>query len=77
MAGIDTPDDLDRVGSVEAYQRVLEAGGHPSLNLLWALEGALLDLDWRHLPEDRKQGLRAALGRSRTGFHSFHRRVCG
>jgi DNA transformation protein len=48
------------VGSVEAYQRVVQAGGHASLNLLWALEGALLDLDWRQLPEDRKEELRAA-----------------
>jgi DNA transformation protein len=47
MAGITTPEELDHVGSVQAYQRVLEAGGHPTLNLLWALEGALLDPDWR------------------------------
>ncbi len=61
MAGITTPEELDHVGSVQAYQRVLEAGGHPTLNLLWALEGALLDLDWRELPEDRKRELMAAL----------------
>lgn len=63
MAGITTPEKLDELGSVEAYRRVVEAGDHPSLNLLWALEGALLGLDWRELPERRKQELLDAVGR--------------
>jgi DNA transformation protein len=63
MAGITTPEKLDELGSVEAYRRVVEAGAHPSLNLLWALEGALLGLDWRELPERRKQELLDAVGR--------------
>ena len=60
-AGITTPEELDDVGSVEAYRRVLERGGHATLNLLWALEGALLGVDWRELPEGRKRDLLAAL----------------
>jgi hypothetical protein len=35
-------------------------GGDPTLNLLWALDAALLDIDWRTLPDDRKADLRAA-----------------
>ena len=34
MGGITTPEKLDEVGSVGAYRRVVEAGAHPSLNLL-------------------------------------------
>jgi DNA transformation protein len=59
-AGIATPEELDEVGAVEAYRRAVAAGGRPSLNLLWSLEAALLDLDWRDLPEARKAELREA-----------------
>jgi hypothetical protein len=62
-AGIDTPEELDRLGAVEAYRRAVAAGwSHPSLNLLWALEGALLDVDWRELPMGRREELLAELG---------------
>ena len=57
-AGIDTPDELDRLGSLEAYRRAIAAGGHRSLNFLWSLEAALLDVDWRDLPSERKSFLR-------------------
>jgi len=61
-AGIRTPDELDRLGSVEAYRRAISAGGRPSLNFLWSMEAALLDLDWRDLPADRKASLREQVG---------------
>lgn len=57
-AGINTPDELDRVGSVEAYRRAIGAGGHASLNFLWSLDAALLDVHWSDLPPDRKAFLR-------------------
>ena len=57
-AGINSPDELDRLGSVEAYRRAIAAGGHRSLNFLWSLEAALLDVDWRDLPPDLKLLLR-------------------
>ncbi|MBA3265688.1 MAG: TfoX/Sxy family protein [Nocardioidaceae bacterium] len=62
-AGICTPEELDKVGAVEAYRRALDAGAHPSLNFLWSLEAALLDLDWRDLPAARKADLRAQADR--------------
>jgi hypothetical protein len=62
-AGIRSPEQLDEVGAVEAYQRALAAGGRPSLNFLWSLEAALLDLDWRELPAGRKAELRAEIER--------------
>ena len=61
--GIVTADDLARVGSVEAYCRVREVHAHASRNLLWALEGALLDLDWRHLSERHRDELLQAATR--------------
>jgi len=60
-AGIETPEELDRLGSVEAYRRVLGAGCPPTLNLLYALDATLLGLDWRDLPLDRKEQLRREL----------------
>ncbi len=56
-AGIETPRQLDRVGAAEAYRRVQRGGGDAHRNLLWSLEGALLDVDWRDVPRDRKEAL--------------------
>lgn len=58
-AGITTPGELDRLGSLEAYLRAIAAGGHRSLNFLWSLDAALLDVDWRDLPPERKSLLRS------------------
>ena len=35
--------------------RVKRAGFRPSLNLLYALEGALADCHWQEVPEQRRQ----------------------
>lgn len=60
--GIHSPDDLRTVGAVAVYRRLKAA--YPAavtLNALWALEGALLGLDWRAIPDERKTELLAAL----------------
>ena len=62
-AGIRTPERLDQIGAAEAYRRALAAGARPSLNFLWSLEAALLDLDWRELPAGRKAQLQAEIER--------------
>ena len=56
--GIGTPEELDEVGAAEAYRRLTEAG-IPGLTrtMLWALAGALLDLDWRDLPPELRRDL--------------------
>lgn len=59
--GLKTRADLERVGSVGAYRRVRESRGEASLNLLYALEGALLDVHWTALPVPLKERLRAAV----------------
>ena len=43
QVGLRTLDDLAAVGTVEAFMRVKRAGFKPGLNLLYAIEGALLD----------------------------------
>jgi DNA transformation protein len=61
-AEIRTRADLERLGPVEAYRRVVAAGCEPSLNLLYALEGARLGLRWDRLSPAVKANLRARLG---------------
>ena len=60
QVGVRTQDDLVRLGAVEAFMKVKRAGFRPSLNLLYALEGALADCHWADLPEERKAALLAA-----------------
>jgi DNA transformation protein and related proteins len=50
QVGLHTPQDLAGAGPVEAFMRVRRAGFKPSLNLLYALEGALLDCHWQQVP---------------------------
>ncbi|WP_411833239.1 TfoX/Sxy family protein [Pseudoxanthomonas mexicana] len=57
QVGLRTHEDLAAVGSVEAFMRIKRAGFRPSLNLLYALEGALLDAHWQQLPEQRRSEL--------------------
>ncbi|WP_415206934.1 TfoX/Sxy family protein [Rudaea sp.] len=57
QVGVRTQDDLVRLGAVEAFMKVKRAGFRPSLNLLYALEGALADCHWADLPEERKAAL--------------------
>ena len=53
-AGITTARQLQTLGAAAAFVAVKRAGGKPSLNLLWALEGALTQRDWRVVArEDR------------------------
>ena len=57
QVGLRSREDLAGIGAVEAYMRVRRAGFKPSLNLLYALEGALLDCHWQQIPEARRSEL--------------------
>ena len=57
QVGLRTLEDLEAVGAVDAFMRVKRAGFKPSLNLLYALEGALLDCHWQEVPEARRSEL--------------------
>jgi DNA transformation protein len=48
-AGIYTKSDLEETGAVRAFLKVKTAGYKPSLNLLYALEGALTGTRWDKL----------------------------
>lgn len=48
-AGIVSNEKLRSLGSVAAFLAVKRAGCTPSNNLLWALEGALTDQDWKEI----------------------------
>jgi hypothetical protein len=54
QVGLRSREDLEAVGAVDAFMRVKRAGFKPSLNLLYALEGALLDCHWQDVPEARR-----------------------
>ncbi|MCA9230484.1 MAG: TfoX/Sxy family protein [Planctomycetales bacterium] len=59
--GVFSRADLERVGSVAAYAMVRRRQQGASLNLLWALEAARLDCDWRELTQEVKNQLRQEL----------------
>ena len=57
--GVHTWDDVVNLGVVETYKRVKAAYPEKvSLNLLYALQAALLDLPWNELPPDIKDELK-------------------
>lgn len=60
QVGLKTPEALVEAGPLEAFMRVKRAGFKPSLNLLYALEGALRDCHWQDVPEQRRAELVAA-----------------
>lgn len=60
-AGITTEAALRRLGPVMAYARTKEVCPKASLNLLWALEGALTGRDWKAVAETERASLLMAL----------------
>ncbi len=60
-AGIATAERLAALGAVRAFQRVERAGQAPSLNLLWALEGALCGRRWQTVARNARLRLLMAL----------------
>lgn len=57
--GIQTKTDLIRVGPVVAYRMVRQAGFHETLNLLYAMHGAVTDTHWTKVAADIKKRLRS------------------
>lgn len=60
-AGIHSVAQLRRLGAVRAYARVRATGASTSLNLLWALEGALTGLPWQVVAREHRLSLLMAL----------------
>ena len=57
QVGLRTREDVAAVGTVEAFMRVKRAGFKPTLNLLYAIEGALQDCHWQEVPDARRSEL--------------------
>ena len=57
QVGVRSIDDLRREGPVDTFLKVKRAGFRPSLNLLYSMEGALVDCHWTDLTDERKQQL--------------------
>lgn len=55
--GIHTPEQLRRLGPVEAYRAVRARGFNASKALLFAIAGALQDTHWKDLDPAYKQRL--------------------
>jgi DNA transformation protein and related proteins len=60
-AGITDVDKLRRMGSVAAYAQAKRMEPRVSLNLLWALEGALSGLPWQQVAREHRTSLLLAL----------------
>ena len=57
QVGLRSLDDISQIGVVDAFMKVRRAGFKPSLNLLYALEGAVLDCHWQEVPDARRTEL--------------------
>ena len=61
--GISSAEEFFDVGVIEAYQRLKTTYPEKvTLNMLYALQGAWLDLPWNELPPDMKLKLKREVG---------------
>jgi len=58
--GVHTRRDLEKLGAVDAYAILKVHGYNASLHLVYAIEGALRDCDWKQLTAKHKAQLKAA-----------------
>jgi hypothetical protein len=59
LSGHPHPGRCGAAGRVKTYKRVKAAYPEKvTLNMLWGLQAALLDLSWNELPQDIKEELR-------------------
>ncbi len=66
-AGITTLAQLQALGSVAAYAQVKATRADATLNLLWALEGALSGLPWQVVAREHRTSLLLALEQRTRG----------
>lgn len=58
--GIDSLEDLEAIGAVEAYRRLKTARPtEVTLNALWGMQASLLNIHWNALPPDMKADLKS------------------
>lgn len=64
--GINTFEDLEKIGSCEAWVRILANDPSACINRLYALEGAIKGIRWHNLDEETKSTLRDFYIRNKT-----------
>ncbi|AVP99493.1 transcriptional regulator [Ahniella affigens] len=57
QVGVRTEEEVKTLGAIEVYFKVKKAGFKASLNLLYALEGAVLDCHWTEVSNERRSEL--------------------
>jgi DNA transformation protein len=55
--GVTSAAQLHELGSVRVYSMVKRSGANASLNLLWALEGAISGLPWQVVAREHRTSL--------------------
>ncbi|GAB5558469.1 MAG: hypothetical protein SynsKO_01160 [Synoicihabitans sp.] len=55
--GVTNREELATIGAIAACVKLREKGHRVSLNMAYAIEGALMDADWRALPPEFRQDL--------------------
>jgi DNA transformation protein len=70
-AGIRSFDEVRRLGAVACYARVKNCDPRVTLNLLWALEGALSGLPWQVVAKEHRTSLLLALDALQNGVDQF------
>lgn len=68
--GVVSVAQLRRLGAVAAYAKAKRSGANISLNLLWALEGALSGLPWQEVAREHRTSLLLALDEHERGFRA-------
>jgi TfoX/Sxy family transcriptional regulator of competence genes len=59
--GVHTEAELREIGAVNAYRLLMLRGYRPSMNLVWAIEGALTDTHWLELSDAVRARITAEL----------------
>jgi DNA transformation protein and related proteins len=77
QVGVRTQAELESLGSVATFMKVKRAGFRPSLNLLYALEGALLGCHWQQLPDARRSELLLAVDAAEAALPPARGRAAG
>ena len=58
LAGINKAEDLRHMGSEQAFIKLITIDKHACLNMLYALEGAIQNIRWHSLSQERKAELK-------------------
>ena len=66
-SGVTSFAQVRQLGSVATYIRVKQAGQPASLNLLWALEGAVSGVHWQVIAREHRTSLLLALEQAQNG----------